>query len=563
MEILTFAPLIRVSTERQAKQGESLRTQRKQIENAIMSMGGKISRWYAGQEHATPAQERQILEQLIGNVPEKKFDAIIVADISRWSRDNGKSKQYLEIIKENKIRFFVLNREYDLFDPENAFILSLGVEIAEFFAREQLYKSVQNRIERAKRGIPTCGKLPYGRYFDKEKSQWIVNEDLKTKIEQAAADYLNNGGNFEKLGKKYGMNGSNLHKILTKRSGDKWEQRFQVKCLNIDETVLTTIPRLLPEDMISQIKMKCQAHKTYEHGVYKYRYLLSRIIFDKGSGHALTGTPNANGRRYYRTYKKCEQSYMINADELENVVTDAVFQALGCDELLNEAIFHASNNEQDNEMQKKVIELKNELKKIEKEIKKMADLISSFDEFSYPTFNAEFSQKMKDLEVKKSDIRFQIETLENKIRTIPNKSEISEMKKVWLDLTFQVQMSALHSGLLLSELPFLERQKIMSMLFGGKDENGKRYGIYISKKGKGNYSFEAYGKLGIIYGCSNGEGSGLYDNVKMRCVKESIMNPMADIMLKYNPWLGKGDNRNKQYMRTECHAYHSFRLHKR
>src|SRR4030067_1451650 len=37
---LEFAPLVRVSTERQEKQGESLNTQRTQLEAAVERMGG-------------------------------------------------------------------------------------------------------------------------------------------------------------------------------------------------------------------------------------------------------------------------------------------------------------------------------------------------------------------------------------------------------------------------------------------------------------------------------------------------------------------------------------------
>jgi DNA invertase Pin-like site-specific DNA recombinase len=167
-KLTSFAPLIRVSTERQEKQGESLKTQRKQLESAIASLGGDIYRWYAGQEHATPDQERRILEELMRDVVDKRFDAVMVADFSRWSRDNGKSKEYTRILKDKGIRFFVGSREIDLFDPSQAFMLGMSVEVAEFFAREQAYKSIINRIERAKGGyLSSSGRVPYGRVFNR------------------------------------------------------------------------------------------------------------------------------------------------------------------------------------------------------------------------------------------------------------------------------------------------------------------------------------------------------------------------------------------------------------
>ena len=74
-------------------------------------MGGRIpeSCWkYSGQEHATPDQERAKMDMLLLDSGKDIFDAVIVADTSRWSRDNLKSKQGLKVLKANGIRFFVL-----------------------------------------------------------------------------------------------------------------------------------------------------------------------------------------------------------------------------------------------------------------------------------------------------------------------------------------------------------------------------------------------------------------------------------------------------------------------
>jgi DNA invertase Pin-like site-specific DNA recombinase len=93
---MLFAPLVRVSMESQERQGESLRTQRADLEADIRSLGGKVYKWYAGQEHATPDYERRILEEFMTDARARKFDAVIVWHVNRWSRDNDKSSTYLE-----------------------------------------------------------------------------------------------------------------------------------------------------------------------------------------------------------------------------------------------------------------------------------------------------------------------------------------------------------------------------------------------------------------------------------------------------------------------------------
>src|SRR5208283_5701519 len=117
MKGLRFAPLIRVSTEKQERKGESLATQKKQLEAAIKSLNGAVYKWYEGQEHATPDHERKILDELMADAEAGRFDAVMDADISRWSRDNQKSKKHLSILKEKQIQFYWLGRHMDLTVP--------------------------------------------------------------------------------------------------------------------------------------------------------------------------------------------------------------------------------------------------------------------------------------------------------------------------------------------------------------------------------------------------------------------------------------------------------------
>ena len=64
---LRCEPLMRVSTEKQKAKGKSLKTQKEQIIQYIHSMDGTIPDhcWrYMGQEHATPNQERALLDRM-------------------------------------------------------------------------------------------------------------------------------------------------------------------------------------------------------------------------------------------------------------------------------------------------------------------------------------------------------------------------------------------------------------------------------------------------------------------------------------------------------------------
>src|SRR5437764_14131482 len=101
---MRMAGLCRVSTEGQAARGESLRVQRQVIEAACRQRGLTVAVWYSGQEHATPAQERSIFENMLRDAATDEWDGVMVADTSRWSRDNEASKRAVRILNQYRKR---------------------------------------------------------------------------------------------------------------------------------------------------------------------------------------------------------------------------------------------------------------------------------------------------------------------------------------------------------------------------------------------------------------------------------------------------------------------------
>ena len=243
----------RVSTPKQEKEGESLATQTKFIKDTAKRLEGTIVAWYGGQEHGTPGYEKEEFERLVSDASTGRFNAVIVFEIKRWSRDVENSKRAFNVFRRHGIRFFVLAKEYDIHDPTDNFMLDVHASIGGYFASIQKQHSILNRIERAKRGLPVCGKLPFGRTFDKKAEQWGVDDAKKKTIEDVARCYLD-GESLITLAAEMGMNNANLHFVLKHRCGDEWPQTFKVEEFRIDEEVPTKVPRLLPEKVIQAIR---------------------------------------------------------------------------------------------------------------------------------------------------------------------------------------------------------------------------------------------------------------------------------------------------------------------
>ena len=147
---LKFAAFCRVSTEKQEKTGESLHTQKAEIKEAVKQLGGKILVWYGGAEHATPGYEKKEIDRLLNDAQKKtrKFNAVIVTDADRWSRDNTKSRQGLDIFERCGMRFFIETSEQDLTNEDHRLFLGISAEIGQFITTKQKRKSL-NKIGRA------------------------------------------------------------------------------------------------------------------------------------------------------------------------------------------------------------------------------------------------------------------------------------------------------------------------------------------------------------------------------------------------------------------------------
>jgi site-specific DNA recombinase len=504
---LRFAPLIRVSTEAQAKRGESLNTQRKQLEAAIKSLNGDIHKWYAGPENATPDHERRILAELMNDAVQGKFEAVMVADPSRWSRDNQKSAASLTVLKEHGIRFFVGTTEYDLFDNGAELYLSMNAVMNQFHAREQAKKSIQNKVERARKGNPSCGKLPFGRRFDREHCKWEVIPECKDRVEEMAKLYLEKNVSFRELGRRFGIHFTTINRILTGRCGDTWEQRFRNKSNRIDETVTTSIPRLLSEPTIEAIRAKCRARKTWEHGSYKNRYLLSRLILDADSGSPLTGTPNGSGGRYYRSYKLkslARKNYCVNADLIEAAVVADLFEVLSDNMALFKAVYGGDSvGEAQGKLKEQKAACEKELRALDKRLGNFGNAIGNYSDHDMSGFLETLRLRIRPIEDRRSQLQSELKFVDRQLSNLPTRTDIKTARELMRkQLEEKVEWSYFSSGHTLKNLSFEGKRQLLKLIFGGYDELGKRYGIYVTTVSDRprKYKFTGYGRLGRVRG---------------------------------------------------------------
>lgn len=500
---LKFALLARVSTEEQGKRGHSIDEQVRQCERAIDSLNGKLVKTYAGQQHSTKGADTYLFDEILQDALTNKWDALLTAFPDRFSRDNVKASQGLDILRKNKKRFFVLSKEYDLWNTDDRFFLSMSYLMAQKSAEDYAQRSRNNRMDAARQinsqGYNNCVSTPpYGRIWDKEKKLWSVDNDKKRIVEKAAELYLNDG-NFKSYAKnEANMTVTNLLKTIRVKSGGTMQVKFKRTEINPQDEVLTLkIPRLLSEKVIKAVAKKADERRTFEVGQPpKHSYLLTGHIFCGHCEKALTGQTYTSGGRHYAYYRhdtknKCMDHFnYFRAVELEELVYNMLIKKLSDHKQLFEATKKATPTINDQTvLQKKITKAEAGLKQIKKQIDTIVEkislsLLSDDDAKTILT-------KLHDKRQYFSD---QIDELKAELRPLPTEEQIKHSAQLMSQLIKHSLMAEDEEVVRYAKKVSTDKKrKLTDLVFSGTDQKGRRYGVYMFEKDAETFKIQIKG----------------------------------------------------------------------
>lgn len=509
---LRFASLIRVSGEKQEKEGESLRTQTADNIRCVESLDGKIVETYGGQEHATPGYEKKEVNRLLHDATLKKFDAVIVANVLRWSRDNQKSKQGLEVFRDHDIEFYIGMAPQDLFNPSTRLFLGMAAEIGEYQAGFQSQQSLMNRIARAKRGIPTAGNLPFGRTFDKETGKWDIDKDCQAMMTDVAKRYLA-GETLKHIAAEYDVDLSQLRQNLLLHSGTTYKQHFGTKRLKIDETVPFTIPPLLDDETIQKCRDMKERNKAISHKDTDHKYLLSGYLFCGGCDEHMKAKGLAGRQKFVylhkngRDTKPCpyDPRPYIREAELDEAVIRHLLEFFGNPPAIEQAMQKAFPN------LAKIEELTADLARLDASIAKINRTIENLERTAVEvmkrgivpseTIDAEI-EKLKAQRAPIQARRDQTEAIKDQLptpeRIKEHAEQVSESVRGGFSKKPRQRVSsrkynALKAGLDFESLTWDEKRSLIEHAFQGTGPNGKPCGVYIRTiPGQAQFRYKSY-----------------------------------------------------------------------
>lgn len=165
---------VRVSTERQASEGESLEMQVARAREVCEAHGWELTEVYqdviSGRKDKRPALQRFERDLKAG-----KFGAVICYKVDRLGRSRRKMHELLELIQARDIRLVSLTQQIDTSTASGRMMLSILVDFA-VFEVEQLSERVSDTLLHvAKSGRHPSGNVPYGYRYEPNRRE--VGED--------------------------------------------------------------------------------------------------------------------------------------------------------------------------------------------------------------------------------------------------------------------------------------------------------------------------------------------------------------------------------------------------
>lgn len=175
-EKLKVAGYIRVSTPGQAKEGESLATQREAIRKFAEEKRWKLTNVYADEGVSGAKNNRPQLIRLLEAASRKEFEFLVIHRLSRFGRNARDLLNNVQVLKDAGVKLISLKDQIDYSTPYGQAMLTMLAAIAQLerdIIEEQMK---ENKLARWRDGRTFIGRPPFGYLWNKEAKKLEVNE---------------------------------------------------------------------------------------------------------------------------------------------------------------------------------------------------------------------------------------------------------------------------------------------------------------------------------------------------------------------------------------------------
>ena len=198
---LKIGAYVRVSTEEQAQVVEgSLDSQRHRIKayvdfrNSQDRGWGKLIDFYVDDGYSAKDTKRPQYQRMMRDIRQGKVDLILVADLSRLSRNIADFCDLLKDLEKFKAKFLSIKEQFDSSTPAGEMMLFNMINLAQFERKQTSERVSLNFNDRAQKGLKNGGAYVLGYDPNPENpGRPLVNEDEAVWVRKAFHIYLEKG----------------------------------------------------------------------------------------------------------------------------------------------------------------------------------------------------------------------------------------------------------------------------------------------------------------------------------------------------------------------------------
>jgi len=437
---------VRVSTEEQAINGDSLRTQREELTKYAINNGFHIFGIYEDDGFSATNLNRPALQRLLKDVEQNKINRILITKLDRLSRGVRNYYKVLDVLDEHEVYWQTIFEKYDSSTANGRLHINIMLSVAENESAqtsERIRSVFKTKVENKE---IIAGKIPIG--LKKENKKLIIDDDKKHIILDAFNFYKETTScyqTFQKLDLKYPelhLNYMRTYRILTNKLyiGTKPTKYGDVK--NFCPAIIDNVTFENTQRLIKKNARKPSANNS---GGYIFQGLLKCAE----CGYILGGkfySKNAESSRYYYICKRhlgfrdCTCKTNFNEKRIE-------------EKLLKE--FHMQlkkyiQNYKYKQKNKSKINFNKEISTIENKLTKLKDLYIR-DLIRIEDYEKDYKEYTKQLEnIKKQNLKIDnVDTIDiDKLQSILNKDFFKvynllsrqEKRKLWLSVIDYIEI---------------------------------------------------------------------------------------------------------------------------
>lgn len=432
---------VRVSTDEQAINGDSLRTQREELTKYALSNGFHIYGIYEDDGFSATNLKRPALQRLLKDVEQGKINRILITKLDRLSRGVRNYYKILDTLDEYGVFWQTVFEKYDSSTANGRLHINIMLSVAENESAQtsERIRSVFKTKTESKELI--SGKIPIG--LKKDNKKLIIDENKKQIILDAFQFYKETTSayqTFQKLDLKYPelqLNYMRAYRILTNKLyiGIK-ETRYG----DIEDFCPSIIDKTTFENTQRLLKKNARKKSNNNSGGYIFQGLLKC----SECGYTLGGkfySKNLESSKYYYICKrhhlaqKCSCKTNFNEIKIEQKLLKEVVTQL------NKYVADYDYKEQylkESDMSKEISSLENKLTKLKdlyiRDLIRIEDYEKDYKHYVLQL--EELAKKQKNIEtnIPNDNLRTLKSILKNNFLLEYNKYNRLQKRRLWLSI---------------------------------------------------------------------------------------------------------------------------------